>query len=126
MNVWKPMLCGAALAAAIMGWPRPAAAHAFPEHETPSAGATVAAPPARVAIDFDAPIEKLFAKLEVLDSAGRNLAAAPPAVDPANRRLSAAVPPLNPGSYTVAWRVECADGHGTEGSYSFTVAGPPR
>lgn len=126
MTAWKLTLCGAALAAAIVSWPRAAAAHAFPEHENPSAGATVAASPARVAIDFDAPIETLFAKLEVMDAAGRNLAAAPPAVDPAKRRLSAAVPPLKPGPYTVAWRVVCADGHRTEGSYSFTVAGPPR
>lgn len=125
MRAWKLMLFGAALSTTIVSLPRAAAAHAFPEHESPAAGATVAAPPTRVAIDFDAPIERLFAKLQVLDSAGRNMAA-PPTLDAAHNRLEAAVAGLKPGAYTVAWRVVCADGHRTEGSYSFTVAGGPR
>lgn len=115
----------AALCAAIMLAPRAARAHAFPEHENPAAGATVTSPPARVTIKFDAPIEKLFANLKVLDSSGRNLASKP-VVDTAKQSLSAAVPPLKPGEYKVAWSVVCADSHRTEGSYQFTVAGAPR
>ena len=119
----KTILTVAALCAAIMLAPRAARAHAFPEHENPAAGATVKSPPARVTIKFDAPIEKLFANLRVLDSSGRNLAAQP-VVDSADQSLSAAVPPLKPGDYKVAWGVVCADSHRTEGSYQFTVAGP--
>jgi methionine-rich copper-binding protein CopC len=115
----------AALCAAIMLAPRAARAHAFPEHENPAAGATVTSPPARVTIKFDAPIEKLFANLKVLDSSGRNLASKP-VVDTAKQSLSAAVPPLKPGDYKVAWSVVCVDSHRTEGSYQFTVAGAPR
>lgn len=115
----------AALCAAIMLAPRAARAHAFPEHENPAAGATVTSAPARVTIKFDAPIEKLFANLKVLDSSGRNLASTP-VVDTATQSLSAAVPPLKPGDYKVAWSVVCADSHRTEGSYQFTVAGAPR
>ena len=40
-------------------------AHSFPEEESPSAGQTLSAAPAEVTIKFDAPIEHLFAKLEV-------------------------------------------------------------
>jgi methionine-rich copper-binding protein CopC len=115
----------ATLCAAIMLAPRAARAHAFPEHENPAAGATVKSPPARVTIKFDAPIEKLFANLKVLDSSGRNLAAQP-VVDSANQSISAAVAPLKPGDYKVVWSVVCTDSHRTEGSYQFTVAGAAR
>ena len=100
-----------------------AAAHSFPEHEDPSAGATVAAAPAQVTIKYDAPIEALFDSLQVLDAAGRNKAAGAPQVSADGHELSVAIAPLSPGEYTVKWRVVCIDTHHTEGSYSFTVQG---
>lgn len=120
----KNILTIAALCAAIMLAPRIASAHAFPKRENPAAGATLNSPPSQVTIDFDAPIEKLFAKLTVLDSSGRNLASEP-VVGDAGKRLSAALPLLKPGDYKVAWSVVCRDSHRTEGSYQFTVSGSP-
>lgn len=105
--------------------PRIAAAHAFPKSETPPAGATVNSPP-RVIIDFDAPVEQLFAKLQVLDGAGNDIAAQPPAIDSEKNEMSAAMPSLKPGDYTVKWSVVSNDGHRTEGSYTFTVASDPK
>ena len=98
-------------------------AHSFPEHEDPSAGATVAATPAQVTIKYDAPIEKLFDSLQVLDAAGQDKAAGAPQVSADGHELSVSVAPLSPGEYTVKWRVVCTDTHHTEGSYSFTVQG---
>ncbi len=46
-------------------------AHAFPEQESPAAGATLSEPPAQVAIKYDAPIEKLFASLMNFDGQNR-------------------------------------------------------
>ncbi len=98
-----------------------ASAHSFPEHEDPSAGATVAATPVQVTIKYDAPIEKLFDSLQVLDAAGQDKAAGMPQISADGHELSVSVTPLSPGEYTVKWRVVCIDTHHTEGSYSFTV-----
>jgi len=101
----------------IMGW-----AHSFPDKETPSAGQKVATPPSEVVIDFDAPIEKLFAKLEVTGADGQNLATGTPQVSEDGIRLSVKVSTLKPGDYLVKWAVVCIDTHHTNGSYTFTVA----
>jgi methionine-rich copper-binding protein CopC len=98
-----------------------AAAHSFPEKEMPPAGATVNAPPKVVSIKFDAPIEHLFAQLQVLGPDGKNEVTDAPEIDPDGYTLSAKVPLLKPGDYKVEWAVVCIDTHHTNGSYEFTV-----
>ena len=124
MKIFKLLIFGAPLllAASLTGL-RVASAHSFPEQETPSAGQRLSAPPSEVTIKFDAPIEKLFAKLEVLDPDGKPETIGPPQVDPTALTLSVKVADLKPGDYTVKWGVVCIDSHHTEGSYVFTVAG---
>ena len=111
-----------AILAIVLSNPIVASAHSFPEKETPSAGQMVASPPSEVVIDFDAPIEKLFAKLEVDGADGTNEGAGAPQVSDDGRQLSVKVGALKPGDYTVKWAVVCIDTHHTEGSYSFSVA----
>ena len=124
MKTFKLLIFGAPLllAASVAGLPV-ASAHSFPEQETPSAGQLLATPPSEVTIKFDAPIEKLFAKLEVLDTAGKPETTGSPQVDSSALTLSVKVAALKPGDYTVKWGVVCIDSHHTEGSYVFTVAG---
>jgi len=98
-----------------------AQAHSFPEQETPSAGATLTTPPASVTIKYDAPIEKLFDSLRVLDAAGQDKTTGAPQVSADGYELSVPVAALGPGEYTVQWRVVCVDTHHTEGSYTFVV-----
>jgi copper resistance protein C len=102
--------------------PRLAAAHAAPVLEQPGVGATIDAPPEKIVITFDAPIESLFAKLQVLDSSGRDLAAGSPAIAAGKRQLSVPLGKLNPGEYIVRWSVVAEDGHRTNGYYTFTFA----
>jgi copper resistance protein C len=109
------------LAAIVTGAPV-AGAHSFPERETPSAGQRLSAPPSEVTITFDAPIEKLFAKLQVLGADGKPETVGQPQVDASARTLSVKLVALKPGDYTVKWGVVCIDSHHTEGSYVFTVA----
>src|SRR3954469_6022447 len=111
------------LVATIMLLPRAALAHAFPEAEDPKVGSTVTSPPQQVAIRFNAPIEALFSKLEVLDSGGQSQDAGTPQVNVDTRTLTVQLKPLTPGEYTVKWSVVAKDGHRTEGSYTFTVTG---
>ena len=98
-----------------------ASAHSFPESETPSAGQNVASSPSEVTINFDAPIEKLFAKLEVTSAGGKNEAASAPQVSDDGRHLSVKVASLKPGDYMVKWAVVGIDTHHTEGSYTFSI-----
>ena len=102
---------------------RDARAHSFPQEQHPSAGQTLAAPPTEIRIKFDAPVEKLFAKLQVLDAGGKDHALGAPAVSADGLVLTTKVEALKPGEYTVRWAVVCVDTHHSEGSYSFTISG---
>lgn len=116
-------LLGAILVATIATQGSAALAHSFPEAESPAAGQEISTPPSDVKITYDAPIEKLFAKLEVLNADGQSEAAGEPEVGADGLTLSVKVGALKPGGYTVKWSVLCIDTHHTEGSYQFTVAG---
>ena len=83
----------------------------------------LSAPPSEVTIKFDAPIEKVFAKLEVIGADGKPETIASPRWALGAVTLSVKVAALKPGDYTVKWGVVCIDSHHTEGSYVFTVAG---
>jgi methionine-rich copper-binding protein CopC len=113
------------LVATVLWLPRAALAHAFPDAEEPKVGSTVTSPPQQVAIRFNAPIEALFAKLDVLDNNGQNQDAGTPQVSADTQTLTVPLKPLTPGEYTVKWSVVAKDGHRTEGSYTFTVTGEP-
>ena len=101
----------------------PVSGHSFPESEAPAAGQTLNEPPSEVRIKYDAPIEKLFAQLAVIDSNGQDLAQGAPTVSDDGYSLTVKLPRLKPGNYVVKWRVVGIDTHHTEGSYSFSVAG---
>jgi copper resistance protein C len=122
MKTFRMCISAAALLAIMTGYSIVAWAHSFPDKEMPSAGQKVATPPSEVVIDFDAPIEKLFAKLEVTGADGQNLATGAPQVSEDGIRLSVKLGALKPGDYTVKWAVVCIDTHHTNGSYTFTVA----
>ncbi len=122
MKISSMCISAAALLAIMTGYSIVASAHSFPETESPSAGQKVAAAPSEVAINFDAPIEKLFAKLEVIGADGQNLTIEAPQVSDDGTRLSVKVGTLKPGEYLVKWAVVCIDTHHTNGSYTFTVA----
>ncbi len=122
MTTSSMCISAAALLAIVTGYSIVASAHSFPDKETPSAGQKVATSPSQVVIDFDAPVEKLFAKLEVTGADGQNLAIGAPRVSDDGTRLSVKVGTLKPGDYLVKWAVVCIDTHHTEGSYTFTVA----
>jgi methionine-rich copper-binding protein CopC len=124
MSARKLLTIAVPVLVALVSATRIAWAHSFPEQENPAAGATLAAPPAQVSIKYDAPIEKLFDSLQVLDSTGQDKATGSPQVSADGYQLSVPLAKLTPGDYTVKWRVVCVDTHHTEGSYTFTVNNP--
>ena len=122
MKILKILIIGLPLLTGVVIGMSVASAHSFPQKETPSAGQRLPAAPSEVTIKFDAPIEKLFAKLEVISADGKSETVGQPLVDPSAMTLSAKLEPLKPGDYTVKWGVVCIDSHHTEGSYVFSVA----
>jgi methionine-rich copper-binding protein CopC len=113
--------------AALLAWmpARYAMAHAFPSAQQPPAGSTLRQCPSEVAISFDAPVESLFAKMQVINEAGQIESEGEPRLSDDHHRLWIPLKQhLPPGDYTVKWSIVAEDGHRTEGSFSFTVADP--
>ncbi|CAE6959512.1 copper resistance protein CopC [Paraburkholderia domus] len=97
-------------------------AHAYPTHQAPSAGSTVPALQKDVAIDFDDELEPAFSSISVTDAQGKSVVSDKAVVDASNtKHMSVALNPLSSGVYTVSWVAVAADGHRTQGHYSFTV-----
>jgi methionine-rich copper-binding protein CopC len=97
-------------------------AHALPKHEVPAAGATVSSSQNSVAIDFDDGLEPEFSAITVTDARGSSVTSGKAVVDPSNaKHMWVALNALTPGMYTVTWVAVAADGHRTEGEYTFTV-----
>ncbi|MBE8521307.1 copper resistance protein CopC [Amycolatopsis sp. H6(2020)] len=124
-----PVRIAAALAAAagavLLGAPT-ADAHSVLVSSSPAAGASVAASPAEVVLEFNEPVENRFTELAVLGPDGASHWEAGPA-SVVDARVSAPVRPLGPaGAYTIRYRVTSADGHPVSGTIPFrlTVAGP--
>jgi methionine-rich copper-binding protein CopC len=111
-----------AVVVAVLTVAAPAFSHSFPEKQSPAAGETVTSPPSEVSIKYDAPIEKLFASLQVMGPDGKDMATDKPQVSADGYTLSVKVGKLGPGDYKVKWGVIGIDTHHTQGSYTFTVA----
>lgn len=121
----KSSIVAAAVSAAfIFSLAHAAWAHAFPRAQDPRAGATVSAAPAQLAITFDAPLEPMFYRLQVLNGADADETSGHASLGSDHRTLSVPLKPLPPGDYTVRWAVVAEDGHRTEGTYTFTVSAP--
>lgn len=105
----------------LASWPRPARAHAFPDHSEPRVGHTVSAPPA-VRIWFDGALEPAFSTIRVEDQNRKRADKGDARVDPGdNTLLEVSLPALPAGTYRVFWSVVARDGHRTEGNFSFRV-----
>lgn len=119
------LIAAVAVVLAVLASPRPARAHAFPDHSEPRVGHTVEKSPAEVRVWFDGAIEPVFSKLQVDDASGHRVDRDDAHVDEHDDTLlEVSVPPLKPGKYEAAWSVVARDGHRTEGRFPFTVASP--
>ncbi len=98
-------------------------AHAMLDRAEPRVGSTVSAAPRQVSLWFTQSIEPASSAVEVRDSAGARADAGRPRADPSHRSLHIPLKSLRPGTYSVHWRVLSADGHNSEGTFSFQVLG---
>jgi len=97
-------------------------AHAVPKVEVPASGATVSGSQKAVTIDFDDVLESEFSAITVTDRHGTSVTSGKSVVDTSNpKHMWVALNALMPGVYTVTWVAVAADGHRTEGEYTFKV-----
>lgn len=101
-------------------------AHARLVRSSPTANASLPAPPERIALWFSERPELRFTSVQLLDSAGRAVAIGTPSADVDRTGVVAAITaPLGVGRYTVVWRTAAADGHPSSGKFAFTVTSAP-
>lgn len=97
-------------------------AHAYPAHQAPAAGATVARSTSTVSIEFDEPLEPALTTLIVTNAAGEAVTTGKSQVAADDKKqLSVKLNPLTAGVYAVSWIAVAADGHRTQGHYTFTA-----
>ena len=113
--MWRSLLGGALLLLAI---PIAANAHAELRKSTPAANATVAGSPAEIRLEFTKEIAEGGSTVTVTGPTGR-VENGKPLVEPYVMRIG--LKQMVAGIYRVDWHVMSADGHETQGSYSFTV-----
>lgn len=102
--------------------PNCALGHAIFDHSEPRVGATIGACPKQVLIRFDTPLDPSSSKVRVESETGKRVDKLDGRVDSSDHTiLEVNLPYLSPGIYTVFWDVVSSDGHGTNGSFSFTV-----
>lgn len=97
--------------------PVAAFAHAQLEQASPAAGATVQSMPAEVRLKFTKEITEATT-VAVTGPKGRAENGKPQYTA---YTLRVGLKPMGAGTYTVQWHAISADGHETEGHYSFTV-----
>jgi copper transport protein len=125
--------CGRSLvlalaAAAALGLPTAAFAHAALLRTVPEASGTVNVPPRQLERTYSEPVEPRFAVVSVTDVAGRQKTAGAPRRSPANPdTLLVPLKRVPEGWYLVYWRAISVDGHPVRGAFTFAVgpnAGP--
>ena len=109
---------------AVVATPALLFAHAHLVRSTPAANSRLDAAPTALTLTVSEQPELKFTRLELLDSAGTSVPLGAVRRAPGNSMGVTApiTPTLTNGKYTVVWHTAAADGHATDGRYSFVVA----
>src|SRR5690606_20919908 len=89
----------------------------------PADGAVLAAPPARVTLEFNESLNPTSTTIVVTDAGAEPVPSSEPEVS-GPRGSVTFTQPLADGTYTVAYRVVSRDGHPVQGAFTFTVGEP--
>jgi copper resistance protein C len=97
-------------------------AHAFLDHAEPRVGEQIRAAPSKVKIWFTERVEPALSRIEVFDSAGKEVDRRDSRVNSTNPAIvEVSLAPLQPGKYKASWRVTAVDTHMTTGTFEFEV-----
>jgi len=96
----------------------PAHAHSRLLMAQPHHGEVLANSPAQVVLDFSAPVEPAFSRIEIRQGDKWSILKE---TSVQGKRMLAALPPLAPGKHHLRWSILSADGHHQTGTLSFTI-----
>jgi len=100
----------------------PAFAHAHLKSANPTDKAIVSTAPTALTLDFKEGLNLAFSGADLLDASGSSVLQGKAQLSNGDDTLTIPLQStLKPGDYTVKWHALSADGHKTDGSYSFTV-----
>ena len=111
-----------AAALAVLLTPALLFAHAKLLRSSPAANATLATPPTHLNLWFSERPEVAFSKITLADSAGTAVSLGALYATDSMGVAAPIIGTLAPGKYKLAWRTAAADGHPTNGSFSFTIS----
>lgn len=122
LGIRSSAIAGAVLLVLLV--PSPVRAHPMLKRSEPSAGAVLPSSPLRIELYFSEVPEMAMTTVSLRGPHGIDTLA-DFSRDPADRfHITARIPNvLLPGRYAVAWRTAASDGHPTQGSFEFTIAG---
>ena len=121
--VTRALLTAGLVLVGLGSFPSLAGAHAVLLTSTPGWGAVLGASPRSITLAYSQDVVPRFARVAVVTPRGEDLAGAPEA---SGSQVVVPVRAGPAGSYTVRWQmVAVADGHVTQGAYSFGVRAKP-
>jgi copper resistance protein C len=122
---WIALRACALCAALLASNPGAASAHAIILESEPTAGATLAEPPARIYLRFNSKLEKRLSSVRLLAADGRPVPLPVMSADGESPdRIVLPLGKLRPGGYVIRYKVLAVDGHITEGALRFSVLEP--
>ena len=110
------------LISALLAFPATLSGHAKLLRSNPQSGATLAAPPARLALTFTERPEIPLSSVKLVGPAGDTISLVLGRDSADRNTLVAAIPPgMAPGNYRAIWRAAGSDGHPSRGVIEFVV-----
>lgn len=123
LHRWSRAVAPIAAVVAVLGVPTLLWAHAKLTKSDPAANAILSEPPHAITLWFSEAPELPMTKITLADSAGTRVSLGPVERGDSKLAIRLNVPTtLRPGRYTITWRVAAADGHPSNGSFTFSVA----
>nr|WP_253852003.1 copper resistance protein CopC [Bacillus cereus] len=96
-------------------------AHTSVVGTTPKEGEVLTVQPEQIILEFSEPVTENVVNIELLDQSAKRVQVSKVEMLDEPTKIKVKIPNLNNGTYTVRWSMISADGHPSEGGYTFSI-----
>lgn len=96
-------------------------AHTSVVGTTPKEGEVLTVQPEQIILEFSEPVTGNVVNIELLDQSAKRVQVSKSGILDEPTKIKVKIPKLNNGTYTVRWSMISADGHPSEGGYTFSI-----
>lgn len=96
-------------------------AHTSVVETTPKEGEVLTVQPEQIIFEFSEPVTGNVVNIELLDQSAKRVQVSKSGILDEPTKIKVKIPKLNNGTYTVRWSMISADGHPSEGGYTFSI-----